>query len=287
MTEKGFEVVNSIFAAHPEIIDVVVAARDKNISNDYFAEIGDFCGKNKIAFHERSESYSIQSEYAIAVSWRWIVERGQARLIVFHDSLLPRYRGFNPLVTALINGDSQIGVTALYATAEYDRGEIICQSTSEILYPIRIQRAIETILANYRNLAIQIADSLALGLEPAGTPQFEAVASYSLWRDEEDYFIDWTKPATLIRRMVDALGFPYKGAASTIEGKTVRIRKAEAVDDVNIANRNCGKIIFVYDSRPVVVCGVGLLRIDELVDEAGHSLIPLNRFRTRFKGFAE
>ena len=287
MTEKGYAVVNSIFLAHPRIIELVVAARDANIANDHFAEIGDFCRRNNIAFLEKSESYSIQTEYAIAVSWRWIIDSRPARLIIFHDSLLPRYRGFNPLVTALVNGDQQIGVTALYATAEYDQGEIICQSTSEISYPIRIQEAIDTIQENYRDLAIQISDTLARDLEPLSTPQSETHASYSLWRDEEDYFVDWTKSATYIKRTVDALGFPYKGAASTIGGMTVRLLKAEALDDVNIVNRTCGKVIFVHDSKPVVVCGEGLLRIDALVDDAGHSLLPLSRFRTRFKGFSE
>lgn len=287
MTEKGYAVVTSIFAAYPEIIDAVVATGDKSIAKDYFVEIADFCSKNNIPFYNRTEFHSIRTEYAIAVSWRWIVKDGPSRLIIFHDSLLPCYRGFNPLVTALINGDTKIGVTALYATAEYDRGEIISQSTSTISYPIRIEDAIRTILVNYKDLAIKIADDLFHDKEPVGTPQYEPEASYSLWRDEEDYFIDWTKPAETIKRTVDALGFPYMGAASTIEGEIVRVLKAKVLDDVSISNRTCGKVIFVQDSKPVVVCGKGLLRIDELVDNTGNPLIPLTRFRIRFKGFAE
>ena len=283
MTEKGYAVLSSVFYAYPGIIDTVVAARDINIANDYFSEIEDFCKKNKIIFYDRSELYSVRTEYMIAVSWRWTINNGGSRLIVLHDSLLPRYRGFNPLVTALINGDTTIGVTALHATTEYDRGEIIFQSASAISYPIKIQDAINVILKNYRQIAIQIADSVARDLELRGMPQCEADASYSLWRDEEDYFIDWEKPATSIKRTIDALGFPYKGAASIIYGRSVRILQAEALDDIIIANRTCGKVIFICDSKPVVVCGEGLLRIDELVDDSGNCLIPLARFRTRFR----
>lgn len=287
MTEKGFTVIAAIHAAYPGIIGAVVAARDINIANDYYVQIADFCNKNNLTFYDRSDSYSIGTEFAIAVSWRWIINSGSSRLIIFHDSLLPRYRGFNPLVTALINGDKTIGVTALYATAEYDRGHIISQSKSEISYPIKIKDAISIILENYKDLAIQVADSLFRDTDPVGTPQDEAAASYSLWRDEKDYFIDWIKPATFIERVVDALGFPYKGAASTIAGKIVRVVKAQALRDVNIANRTVGKVIFVHDLKPVVVCGDGLLRIDELVDDAGNSLIPLRSFRTRFNGVCE
>jgi hypothetical protein len=57
MTEKGYAVVTSIFYAHSGIIDAVVAARDINIANDYFAEIEDFCKKNKIIFYDKSELF--------------------------------------------------------------------------------------------------------------------------------------------------------------------------------------------------------------------------------------
>ena len=282
MGEKGYEVVVSIYSSYPGIIDAVIAARDNNIVNDHFVEIEEFCVRNKIAFKNRSELFSITTEYAIAVSWRWIINSGPTRLIVFHDSLLPRYRGFSPLVTALINGDTKIGVTALYASNEYDRGEIICQSESIISYPIKIQEAIRTVVKNYTDVATKIADSLAHDLDPPSMPQLEEDVSYSLWRDDEDYFIDWTKAASTIKRTIDALGFPYKGAASIIEGKRVTITQAETLDEVNIANRTCGKVIFVHDLKPVVVCGEGLLRIDELFDDVGNPLISLSRFRTRF-----
>ena len=163
-------------------------------------------------------------------------------------------------MTALINGDKEIGVTALYATAEYDRGDIIAQSSSVISYPIRIQEAIKTIVGNYEVLAANIAGSLTRGDEPKAKPQDEADASYSLWRDEEDYFVDWSHSAVDIKRFIDAVGYPYKGAAATLDGRVVRIRDAEALDDVRIANRTAGKVIFLKDAKPVVVCGQGFCR---------------------------
>ncbi|MEI7813723.1 MAG: formyltransferase family protein [Coriobacteriia bacterium] len=284
MTEKGYSVVAAIASAYPGMIGAVVGAHDTSVANDFFEEIAGLCRESGIPFFSRPESYSVQTEYVLAVSWRWIVNVEPSRLIVFHDSLLPRYRGFNPLVTSLINGDTTIGVSALYAGTEYDRGEIVSQSASAISYPITIQDAIGTILKNYRELATEIAGSLYREEAPVGTPQCESDASYSLWRDEEDYYVDWTQPATTVERTVDALGTPYRGAASIIEGKVVRVLAAKAVDDIAVANRTCGKVVFVHDSKPVVVCGKGLLRIDALVDDSGNSMLPLTHFRTRFKG---
>lgn len=287
MTQKGHSVVEAVHARHPDVIAAVVGARDASVAEDGYEEIKGFCRSNDIPFFDRKEHVRIDTDYALAVSWRWIVDTGSTRLIVLHDSLLPRYRGFNPLVTALINGDSRIGVTALFATEDYDTGDVIAQSESTIGYPITIAEAIEVIRENYVSVALQIARVLQEdgGFDPK--PQDERQASYSLWRDEEDYFIDWTEPAEVVERMVDAVGFPYRGAASVVDGQIVRIVRAKALGDVKIGNRVCGKVIFSRDSKPVVVCGKGLLRIDELTDDEGESLLPLRRFRVRFKGFAD
>jgi methionyl-tRNA formyltransferase len=288
MTEKGYAVVRLLLSRYPGLVAAVVASRDRGIAKDYYDEIAELCRTDNIQFHDRTDGFSIRSDYALAVAWQWLIDAGSARLIVFHDSLLPRYRGFNPLVTALINGDKEIGVTALYATAEYDRGDIIAQSSSVISYPIRIQEAFKIVIGNYETLAADIAGALTRGDEPNAKPQDEANSSYSLWRDEEDYFVDWSHSASDIKRFIDAVGYPYKGAAATLEGRVVRIRDAEALDDVRIANRTPGKVIFLKDAKPVVVCGQGLLRTTELVDdETGASLLPLSRFRIRFGGKAE
>ena len=53
--------------------------------------------------------------------------------------------------------------------------------------------------------------------------------------------------------------------------------------DVVIENRKSGKVIFIVDNFPIVVCGKGLLMIEELVSfDKRQSLLPLQKFRTRF-----
>ena len=117
-------------------------------------------------------------------------------------------------------------------------------------------------------------------------PQDEVLASYSLWRDEYDYFIDWSMSAEEIRRFVDAVGSPYLGATAFLKGEIVRILNVEQVKDVFVENRtNCvGKIIFIRDSCPVIVCGSGLLKITDLRQSNGKSLIGLIQFRSKFEG---
>ncbi len=218
----------------------------------------------------------------LAVSWRWLIHL-KTTSIILHDSLLPKYRGFSPLVSALINGERTIGVTALFASEGYDCGDIIAQSKSTVRYPIKIQNAIRLLSQNYKELAIEIIKKIAEGEVLKGIKQKECEASYSLWRDEEDYRINWEESSEQIKRKVDALGYPYKGALCFVGGKKARIIEALFVDDVHIENRMPGKVIFVRRHQPVVVCGKGLLKITDIVDaETNISLLPLSKFRIRF-----
>ncbi|MBX7220118.1 MAG: methionyl-tRNA formyltransferase [Blastocatellia bacterium] len=282
MTEKGYAVLTALAERYSELLGLVVAGRDSHIKKDCFEEIQACCAARGIPFRDRTEITAIETPYAMAISWRWLIQANQTELIVFHDSLLPRYRGFNPLVTALINGDPAVGVTALFATEEYDRGDIIGQLALPVSYPIKIQTAIEQITETYRTLACQVVDRIAQGQPLTATPQPLEGVSYSLWRDDTDYLIDWAQSAHFIKRFIDAVGFPYLGAASHLEGRLVRILEAEEVEDVVIENRTPGKVIFMRQGKPVVVCGQGLLLIRELVDnQTNASLLPLPRFRVR------
>lgn len=282
MTEKGYRVLEEIATNFPQIIESVVSSRDPNISKDYYNEIKKLCIDKEIIFWDKKDFEIINSHFALAVSWRWLIDPMSTELIVFHDSLLPKYRGFSPLVTALSKGDNKIGVTALFATEDYDCGDIISQSETSITYPLKIQNAIEMITENYKRLAIDMSKKILGGELLKGSMQDEEKASYSLWRDEDDYIIDWKMPAVQIKRFIDAVGYPYKGAITTAGDRQARVLDTEIFNDVYIENRTPGKVIFIKNNCPVIVCGVGLLKITDIVDnKTGNSLLPFSKFRMR------
>ena len=213
MTEKGFEVTKRIASVVPNLISLVVIGKDSNIQNDFSNEIAKFCEEQSLKYVFRGEQESIDKEtYIFAISWRWMINHPKNQLIVFHDSLLPKYRGFAPLVNMLINGEDAIGVSAIFGAFEYDKGEIIGQRSTKISYPIKISEAIRINNKNFLELAEEVAIKISEASDLTSYPQNEEEASYSIWRDFEDYFVDWSKSAGEIKRVVDAVGSPYLGA---------------------------------------------------------------------------
>ncbi|HMQ08607.1 MAG TPA: formyltransferase family protein [Saprospiraceae bacterium] len=281
MTEKGFTVLKKIVETYSSsIVTYVCSDRDKNVLKDFYVEIYDYCKLNGISFYNRTQNDLPYVKYKIAISWKWII-KDTSNLIVFHDSLLPKYRGFNPLVTALINGDTQIGVTAIQAKEDVDSGNIIGSSEVSISYPIKIKDAIEIVSICYSELINSIIDKIVNNLEMPSIPQDESLASFSLWRDEDDYKIDWNDSANKIQRFIDAVGFPYKGAYSFVGDKLFKFHEVELLPDIKIANRTPGKVLRFVSDSPVIVCKEGLLLATKISDEDGN-IYKLKNLRTRF-----
>jgi len=286
MSKKGYECLKSLIDnSNIGIVEKVVTSKDENIQNDYFEEIIEICRNNKIEVFERNKLQSITSKYLIAISWRWLVKHSENQcLIVFHDSILPKYRGFAPLVTSLINKESEIGVTALIASNEYDKGDIISQSKIAINYPLKVSEAIDKIINCYTGILNEIVTDIKNDKVLNNFKQSEEIASYSIWLDEDDYKINWQDSAENIKRFIDSVGYPYKGAKSFINNNSVRILEAIVYNDVLIENRHPGKVIFIENSKPIVICGTGLLLISEAIDDISReSILPLKNFRTKFK----
>jgi len=282
MTQKGYDVLKGLIERkYNSLISCVVSARDKGLEKDFYDDIKHLCVSNSIKFYDKSENINTDFNCAIAVSWRWIINEVD-NLIVLHDSILPKYRGFAPLVNSLKNGESEIGVTALFASNEYDKGDIICSYKLNITYPVSIEKAINLISDCYINCVDFIFLTISTGKVLPTIKQDDSQATYSLWLNEDDYKIDWSQDSYSIERFVNAVGWPYSGAFTTDGIEFIKVVAVEVIDDVTIENRTPGKIIFINDGYPVVVCGKGLIRIKSALTASGKNFLPLKKFRTRF-----
>lgn len=281
--KKGLDALAGIHSELHAHINAIIIGKDSAVQNDYSSEIQAWAAQNQIRFYFRTEVNDAvlkQAKLNVAIGWRWLISL-EIPLIVFHDSILPKYRGFNPLVSALINGDAEIGVTALVGTDEFDQGDIVGQRIIPIKYPIKIEHAIDLISEQYALLLDEVLHQFIKG-ELTQTPQDETQATFSLWRDAEDYRIDWQQDSALIKRTIDAVGFPYQGASTLMDGVEVRIFDAQILPDVTIVNRCAGKVLFKHDDGYVIVCGSGLLKVKAFYNQQSELIQP-NKFRIRFQ----
>jgi methionyl-tRNA formyltransferase len=284
MNEKGLAVLRAILGAVPaDTVAAVVVQRDPAVERDFLDEIVALARSAGVPTAGRGEQLPPHS-FAIAVGWRYMIEQ-ESKLVVFHDSLLPRYRGFAPLVNALINGETEIGVTALWGEERYDRGAIIDQAATAASYPLTIQQAIDALIPLYERLAASVAQRLTAGRQIVAREQDEREATYSIWRDEDDYRIDWGADATQVARFIDAVGPPYNGAYSFLGSQKLVILGAEVVDEsIEFELRHPGKVFSISAGMPSVVCGEGLIRLTSVIDaQTGESVLPWGRLRARFR----
>jgi methionyl-tRNA formyltransferase len=286
MQQRG---VNSLQALlehfDSSIIDFVVSAKDPNVQGDYYDQIKSLCEKHSIAFFDKAEQPKpVTSGLSIAIGWRWIID-GVDRLVVIHDSLLPKYRGFAPVVSSLIDGSTILGATAFYATENYDEGEVLERESVSITYPLTIAAAIDLLAPVFAKITCRLVQRFGENKLGEGEVQDHAQATYSVWRDEADFAINWHNSSAYIRRFVDAVGPPYQGASCILNGKPAKIFDCEEYQDLPIIDRpaQIGKVIFMREQLPVVVCGEGLLLLRSLCDLSGKSMLPLKKFRSRFR----
>lgn len=285
MGHKGLEVLLYIIKNKlNDKIDIVLVSKDNNVNNDYYNEICVICNSNNIKYCDRNSNFKIRTRFSIAISWRWIIHLDQnQKLIVLHDSLLPRLRGFNPLVTSLINGDKIIGVTAIFGSVNFDEGNIIDQKSIEVKYPIKIQDAIRNLSKCYTEIVATILNKIVNNIDIVSKNQDNRLATYSLWRDENDYLIDWTRDAEYIIRFINSVGFPYRGAKTIYNGIELRIFDAEIATDIMIENRSPGKVIFKDNYGLTIVCGKGMIKVKDFFFNDTTKFNYSNLFRLRFQ----
>lgn len=286
MGKKGYKSLEFILNKNASyMIKFVVCAKDEAVQEDYYQIIHNLCLENNIPFIDRRVfDYKNNSnvDLVVAISWRWLLIDFNVKVIVFHDSLLPKYRGFNPLVSCLIEGERQIGVTALIANDEMDAGNIVGQKSIDISYPIKIKDAIDLISVLYAQLLDDVLEDFC-NKKLIEIPQDHNSATFSLWRNAEDYKIDWSENSSKILRLINAVGFPYNFASTIYNEQEISVLEVSEQKNVNIVNRVPGKILKIIDNKPSIVCGEGILQIEKAYYRNTDANVKFNLLRIRLQ----
>jgi methionyl-tRNA formyltransferase len=224
-----------------------------------------------------SQSYADiwgSADIALAVSWRYMIPSDVYNLprigtFVFHDSLLPAYRGFSPTVWAMINGEKCTGVTLFKIAQEVDAGDIVDQEE----VPIGADEVIADVVDNVTQTYISVLDR---NFEKLVTEEFQlqeqdhSKATYTCKRLPQDNLINWHESTNDIYNFIRALSQPYPGAYSFLDGEKLVVWSGKEIQLPEYTGKVPGRVVQVLPGRgTVVLTGDGALLIKTVQRESG------------------
>lgn len=181
-----------------------------------------------------------------------------------HASLLPQYRGAAPINWAIINGETQTGVSTFFIDEKIDTGEMIFQETIDIESDENAGSLHDRLMHTGSDLVIKTVKAIEAG-EVTTIPQqdFEGIkTAYKLNRD--NCKIDFTKDIDTIYNLIRGLD-PYPAAyCELVNGEDcieTKIHKTEKLIEAH--DYENGQLIFTKKELKVAVTG-GYINILEL-----------------------
>jgi methionyl-tRNA formyltransferase len=266
----------------PEIFQI--SYQSDGVRNYQHADISSFCIERSIPIVEIRDGMHDEGLFETVAEWRptaFVVAgwyhmvpekwRNLAPAYGLHASLLPDYSGGAPLVWALINDESETGISLYLMDDGADTGPLIGQRQIQI-------SSRETIASLYKKVEKECVELLNHHLNDIClrtlelTPQVEHLRRRFPQRSPEDGLIDWRNGVKDIDCFVRAQTKPYPGAFSFLRGHKFTIWSAkpyESDGNLDAIEHPVGKILII-GHRVIVACGRGALEVVD-AEFLGHS----------------
>lgn len=142
-----------------------------------------------------------------------------------HGSLLPKYRGAAPINWAIINGDTETGVSTFLLQHEIDTGDILFQETLPIGENDTAGELHDRMMLLGAQLVLRTVQAIERG-EAQPMPQSDTLATHAPKIFTETCRINFARPTTEVHNFIRGLS-PYPGAWTLLEGKTFKILRSE------------------------------------------------------------
>lgn len=183
--------------------------------------------------------------------------------LCIHASLLPAYRGAAPIQWAILNGETQSGITVIRMDAGIDTGDMLAKAVVPIGEGETDESLSRKLMETGSRLIVETLPALESGqLKPE--KQNDADSSYAKMLTKEMGRIDWTRSAAGIERQVRGL-HSWPGAYCGYGGKQLKILAARAAEDVDSSLPKVpGTILSVTSDSVWAAAGQGALQILEV-----------------------
>jgi methionyl-tRNA formyltransferase len=183
--EIGFQCVKYLLECEKKgklQIPFIITTNTNN--QNWWPSIQNFSDEKEIHFFEEIESFKIfpQIDYFLLLSWKYFLNDKWLKIprnntINLHYSLLPKYRGTNPVNWAIIKGEQFTGISFHEVNSKLDEGQIIRQAKIEIT----AQDCLKNLVLKLNKLAIQEFKLLLVNI-------ISNNLLFSKQADNQDYF---------------------------------------------------------------------------------------------------
>lgn len=248
-------------ARHSDFVDLAAdaAAADAQLLRCPDVNAPDVIGKLR----------AIGPDYVFVIGWSQICRRDflaahAERVIGYHPAPLPRLRGRAAIPWTILLDEKITASSLFWIDAGTDTGPLLAQRYFHVAPD-------ETALSLYRRHLAALEELLAEALprlqrgDAPRIPQDERFATSAAKRTPEDGEIDWSRPAAEIWRLVRAVGRPYPGAFTWLDGEKLIVWGAEvSADGARHAAALPGQVVERDGATLAVRCGDGgVLRLLE------------------------
>ncbi|WP_108893478.1 methionyl-tRNA formyltransferase [Palleronia abyssalis] len=213
-------------ARHSDFADLSEVARVAGSELLYATDINDPATVQSIAARA--------PDIALVIGWSQICRapfRSVARLgtLGFHPAPLPRLRGRAAIPWTILAGLTETAATLFWIDAGCDTGDIAAQ------YPIPVspRETARSLYDKQVDAMCQMLPEVVADIEAdriSRHPQDPSLASYCARRRPEDGYIDWTRSAAELDRLIRAVGDPYPGAFTEFRGQVLTIASARVFE---------------------------------------------------------
>lgn len=191
-----------------------------------------------------------------------------------HGSLLPKYRGAAPIQWAVIDGESESGVTIMRMDAGLDTGDMITTRVVKLEEKETGGSLFDKLSQAGADLLTETLDKLEAGEVSYEKQPAESSTDYARMLKKEDGQIDWNKSAAELERLIRGLN-PWPSAYTHLDGKTLKIWMADA--DEGNSGLEPGTVAEVTRNTVKVQTGDGMLSLLEVQLE-GKKKMPVDAF---------
>ena len=193
--------------------------------------------------------------------------------INIHASILPSYRGSAPYQWAVLDGQKETGVTAMYLCREMDAGDMIDVSKTPIGENETAGELLDRLAVLGADLLSKTLSSIERG-ESTRTAQDSEKATYAPMLDKSMCPIDFTKTAQQVHNQVRGL-HPWPVATMELQGQRFKIHQTVITEGSGAP----GEILGLTKTGLKVACGTGAVEIRSLQAEGGKRMNAPDYFR--------